>query len=291
MNAVGNVQTQAVNAATQAAHESTEATSASLLPPPSVAPSTDSLGGIYALILELQEGNASHKKGQAEGALQNKKVAQAKKLQAERDAEAKEKHASGLAKLGKTLGVVAGVAAIVGSAALAVCTYGAGTPFTLAVAGAVLSSAAFAESQAHVCQKLGMSEKNDSYVTLGLSLGSALCSGGAGTMQALAGGAEAASSASTAGQAVGDAATLSSGTATAAGSYTTMRAGEYQADAERSKADAAGHHAEADVYDRLVKNVLRDLQAAEKEDRRQLGELAGVIRTKDAALTTAAMRV
>lgn len=291
MNPVGGVKTQAVDAAVQATTETSAPASDSLLPPPSVGASTGSLGGIYALMLQLQEGNAAAKKGQADANLQNKKVAEAKQLKAETDAEAKQKHASGLAKLGKTLGVVAGIAAIVGSVALAVCTYGAGTPFALAVAGAVLSSAAFAEGQAHVCEKLGMSKKNDNYVTLGLSLGSAICSGGAGAMQALAGGAEAASTASAAGQGIGDGSTIVSGTTTAARGYTTMRAGEYEAGAERSKADAAAHHAQADAYDRLVKNILRDLQAAEKEDRRQLGELAGVIRTKDATLTTASMRV
>ena len=82
-------------------------------------------------------------------------------------------------KLAKICGTIAKIAAVVASVAVAVCSGGAGAPLVLGVAAATLSTAAFAQSEAHVLEKLGVSGKVAAWAEVGMSLGAVVCSGGA----------------------------------------------------------------------------------------------------------------
>jgi hypothetical protein len=54
----------------------------------------------------------------------------------------------------------------------------------LAIAGAAASTAGCVESETHVLQKLGVDAKADGWITVGLSLGGAVATGGAGLLGA-----------------------------------------------------------------------------------------------------------
>lgn len=89
----------------------------------------------------------------------------------------------------------AGVAA---SCVIAVCSFGAGTPIAaLAIAAAVMSTAAAADSEFQILEKCGVDKEEAGWVQIGLTFAAAACSCGAG---ALGGAASAGASAA---QAVG----------------------------------------------------------------------------------------
>lgn len=78
-------------------------------------------------------------------------------------------------KIGK-VGAVAAAVVAVGA------TGGAAAPLALAVTGAVLSAGAFAQGETHVLQKLGMSDAVAVKFEIGMSVGGALATGGAGAL-------------------------------------------------------------------------------------------------------------
>ena len=146
-----------------------------LLPSPS---SDAAPGDGMALLYQLMQKNRNAsmdagkvRVGQHKADKEIQLAAQHKALEDKKDAEAT------AAKWG-ILGKVASVVAIAVSAVATVFTCGAGT--ALMVASCALSVMAFAEGETHAIGKLTGNEDNSKWITLGLGIASAICSGGAG---------------------------------------------------------------------------------------------------------------
>lgn len=136
---------------------------------------------------------------------------------------------------------VAKWAAVAGSTALAVVSCGAAAPIAaLAIIGAVASCAAAADSTFGILEKLGLSKDTAMWMDVGLSLGGALCSGGAGVAEAL------------------------SATSTKA-AETAVRTGAIVADATSGGADVAGGlaHIEVATFERDEKLLAADTKEAQ----------------------------
>jgi hypothetical protein len=85
------------------------------------------------------------------------------------------------AETAKTWGIVGKVASVVAIAVSAVATvFTCGAATGLMVASCALSAMAFVEGETHAIGKLTGNEDNSKWITLGLGISSAICSGGAG---------------------------------------------------------------------------------------------------------------
>lgn len=160
---------------------------------------------------------------------------------------------SGALEVGKWVGVAA-------SCALAVASAGAATPLcALAIAGAVLSCAAAASSTFHLPEKLGADAETAGWVNLGLSLGSAACSGLSGVAQA-AGSTMAASATEAAvkyGSTVGSMVSAgASGTAAVA----RVNVAAFERDAKMADAEAVEATARQQSHERRVQALLTTLK-------------------------------
>src|SRR5688572_21762772 len=148
------------------------APASSLLPAPEPSHSLDAMSELYALMSLNRSVGDQKAKGDAEGMLDRKKMLRAKAL-AELEKADEEKDKGGVfGKLGGKCSKIAQIAAIAGAVALAVGTGGVGAVGALAIAGAVMSSAAFAQSETHYMEKwFGADAKTASYITIGLYAG------------------------------------------------------------------------------------------------------------------------
>lgn len=164
---------------------------------------------------------------------------------------------------------VAKWAAVAGSTALAVASLGAATPIAaLAVVGAVMSCAAAADSSFHIMEKLGVDKDTAAWVNVGLIVGGALCSGGAGAAQMLSGGANTVS--------------------------TAVRAGAVAANIAGGGASVAAGvaHVELAAFDRDAKLAAADVYAAQQSQQRMehriqatIDAIKDVLQSKDRAMT------
>jgi len=129
---------------------------------------------LYQLMQKNRNASMDAGKTRVEQHKRDKEIqlaAQHKALQDQQDA----------AETAKTWGIVGKVASVVAIAVSAVATvFTCGAATGLMVASCALSVMAFAEGETHAIGKLTGNEDNSKWITLGLGIASAICSGGAG---------------------------------------------------------------------------------------------------------------
>lgn len=146
-----------------------------LLPSPAAnAAPADGMSLLYQLMQKQRDTNLDMGKHEVEQRKRDKEAEMGAEAAAAQQAE--EDRAS--AEKWGIVGKVASVVAIAVSAVATVFTCGAATG--LMVASCALSVMAFAEGETHALGKLTGNEENSKWITLGLGISSAICSGGAG---------------------------------------------------------------------------------------------------------------
>lgn len=151
------------------------ASASPLLPSPSPnATPADGMALLYQLMQQNRSASMDAGKTRVAQHKRDKEIQLAQQHKALQDQE----DAADKAKTWGILGKVASVVAIAVSAVATVFTCGAGT--VLMVASCALSAMAFAEGETHAIGKLTGNEDNSKWITLGLGISSAICSGGAG---------------------------------------------------------------------------------------------------------------
>ncbi|MDP8998775.1 MAG: hypothetical protein M3O46_01540 [Myxococcota bacterium] len=170
--------------------------------------------------------------------------------------------------LGSICGEVAKVAAVVASIAAAVVTWGAATPIAaLAIAGAVLSTAAFADGELHVMQSLGVNAETAGWIDTGMAIGGAVMSCGAGMFA----GANVASS-------TGTILSKASSVVAAAGAIgkgaSTVVAGKAQAQSDLAAADEVAAQARSNHAQRIIQTIIDETQTSDEESRRIMGTIS-----------------
>lgn len=183
-------------------------------------------------------------------------------------------------KLGKYGAVVAAVAIAVG-------TGGVGAPASLAIVGAVMSSASLVQSETQFLQKMGMSDSLASKVEVGLSVGGAVCSGGAAAL----GGLSSVNQASEAVEVVQKGAAVTSGAASLTGGVATIQAGRHEGEEREHRADALTQRLEEQRLQRLFSQTLELLQGDQDSDKRAVEALHGAIEARDSTREFIARRV
>ncbi|HEY1694022.1 MAG TPA: hypothetical protein VGG39_17765 [Polyangiaceae bacterium] len=237
------------------------ATQTSLLPSPGDVPTDPILMLFYC---DTKQEQVSETSGEKE--VENAQDLQQQALKKEQDAIQKEvdaaKHKSFWDKLGKICGDVAKAAAVVASVAAAVATCGAGSPLAVvAVAGATLSSAGFADSELHVLQKLGVNAQVANLLDAGMS-----AAGGGAAL-----GVAAAVHATTAFMA---GASVVSGIGTVGSGAATIGSGESQAAEERAQADQVSAQARQDDLRRTTDHVLEEMKSGSDQTTAELRTVA-----------------
>lgn len=161
--------------------------------------------------------------------------------------------------LGGICGEIAKVAAVVASVAAAVATLGAATPVAaVAVAGAVLSTASFADSELHVLRALGVDESTAGWVDMGMSLGGAAASFGAGMFAR----AEVARSTLSI---IGRAGAVTSGAAQIGKGACAFGAGDAKARSDEAEADQVAAQAQSDQAARRMRLAIADAQSSAQQ--------------------------
>lgn len=184
---------------------------------------------------------------------------------------------SGALEIGKWAGVAA-------SCVLAVVSCGSAAPIAaLAIAGAVLSCAAAADSTFGIMEKLGVDAETAGWLNTGMSLAGALCSGGAGIGQAFS--TTAAKTAQVAVRTAGSATSLASAGATATGAVARANVAAFERDAKMADANAVAAEARQQRTDRRIQGLV----AAIKETLASTGR--GLTRVNDALTDYHATRV
>jgi hypothetical protein len=170
--------------------------------------------------------------------------------------------------LGSICGEVAKVAAVVASIAAAVVTWGAATPIAaLAIAGAVLSTASFADGELHVMQSLGVNTETAGWIDTGMALGGAVLSFGAG----MASGAKVASST----EAIfAKASSVVAAAGVIGKSASTIMAGQAQAQSDLAAADAVVAQARSNHAQRIIQTIIDETQNSDEQSRRIMGTIS-----------------
>jgi hypothetical protein len=294
-------------------------TGRSLLPPPSLGDDQmDTMALLYLMQTKMREQGMKDGKQAVEinhAAVQD---ALRKEHEALQKAVDEGKKGGFWDDFGKTMLTVAKVAAVVGSIALAIGTCGAGTAVAvLAIAGAVMSTAGFVQGEFHVLEKLGVDADTAKWIGLGLSIGGAACSVGAGLASTAAAAGDAAdaganagqatqttASAADAGQAGSSAASgsnafttgsrvagVASGAATIAGGAAKIEAGDAHADEQQSMAEALKEQTKAQWLQRQLLALVDAMKDSDQSDGRVLDGIRGAMATHgDTLVTSASMR-
>lgn len=170
--------------------------------------------------------------------------------------------------VGSICSEVAKVAGVVASIAVAVGTCGAATPIAaVAIAGAVLSSAGFVDSELHVLQKLGVSADVAGWADLGMSLGGAAASLGAGIA---AGGAAATNTTST----IAKASAIAGGAGMIGKGTSEIEAARDQAQADQATADEIAAQAQSDHIGRLIQQLVDETKDSDEKSQRIMTTIA-----------------
>jgi hypothetical protein len=178
------------------------------------------------------------------------------------------KHKSFWDDLGSVCGEIAKVAGVVASIAAAVATCGAAAPLAaVAIAGAVLSTAAFADGELHVLRSLGVDDKTAGFVDMGMAVTGALCSAGAG----LAAGPQAASSTVSY---VSRTAAVVTGVTAVGSATSTIEAGQEQANVDRADADQVVASALSDHLLRSIQRVIDEVQDTDEKSKQIMKTIA-----------------
>ncbi len=254
------------------------------------------MAAIYALLSQDRRAGMKQKTSDVKAKLDLRKAAREEARYLMQKAEEDAKKGGFLRDVAESCSTIGMVAAIVGSVAVAVGTGGAGAPFVFAVAGAVLSSAAFVQNQSHVLQKWGMSKKAAGWTEFGLSMGAGACSLGAAATQVAAAksaqeAAKVGSDVQRIGRAAGVAAGGVSGVATIGSGAATWRAGVADGASQNHMADALKANLRAQQLSRLIDQVLTEIEDSDKEDQRTMSHLQKAIEIKGQTLTMISGRV
>ncbi|HEY3235615.1 MAG TPA: hypothetical protein VGJ84_12940 [Polyangiaceae bacterium] len=251
----------------------------SLLPAPHLGLELDAFSMLFALtskarmddqssserLIRKAEGERSKQWDQLRSALR-------KALEASR-------HKSFWHDLGGIASKVGRVALVVASIAVAVASCGAAAPIAaLAIAGAVMSAAAMAQSELHVLQALGMSDKDAFWFEMGLAVGGSLATGGAGV----------GASASGCLKTVGCIADGAAGASTVAAGAAKVEESVYQKKESYSNTDAVRTRADISKSNRLLMQILASLEECERSEARVTKHFSGVIEAKGQAMVLAA---
>jgi hypothetical protein len=253
----------------------------SLLVPPTCDVQSDAM--VVLLMTEEQDRNQTLADGRADLQALKARIQEALVRMREalkKAAEAKQK--SGFwGKLGGSLGGVGRWAAVGVAVVVAVGTLGAAAPVAaLAIAGAVLSTAAACQGQWHVLESAGLDGAQAGMLGLGMSLAGAACTLGAGGFNC-SGLAELATDA---GEVAAGTAAIGEGVADVEQAYAERDAGYADADAQQARADQA-------QAQRLIQWVLEHLEDTEDRHQRQVHRGAETMNLQQHSMTLAATRV
>lgn len=187
--------------------------------------------------------------------------------------------------LGSICGEVAKVAAVVASIAAAVGTLGAATPIAaVAIAGAVLSSASFADSELHVLHALGVDDQTTGWVDLGMSLGGAALSVGAGV-------AAAGRVASGLPSFIGRTGAVVAGAGEVGKGACGIAAGQAQADADRAEADRVAALAQEDQGAARTRSAIVEAQTSDQQSQQIMETIANTKAVRNETSLGAAIAV
>jgi hypothetical protein len=291
MNAIGT--TSATTGAARANASPTEASpveAPSLLtdPLPDALAGTDPLSMLYLFeskdqALGLQQGTTGI------AALQSERhQAIAQEQQAIQNAVDAQKNQSFWDSLASICSEVAKVAAVVASVAAAIATAGAASGLTVAVvvaiAGAGLSSAAFADGELHVLHALGVDDQTVRWVDFGMSIGGAVCSVGAGL---LAGGTAASGAVGT----IDRASAVVAGVSEVGTGASRIGVGQARADGDRAAADQVAAQARSEHAARRMQFVFNDTETTNLQSARIMGSIASTKTIQNETSLNAAIAV
>jgi hypothetical protein len=187
--------------------------------------------------------------------------------------------------LGSVCAEVAKVAVVVASVAAAVATLGAATPIAaVAIAGAVLSTASFADGECHLLQSLGVDAGTAGWIDTGMAVGGGLLSCGAGIA---AGGQAASSTLST----VSRAGSVVAGVGAIGSASAGIEAGRAQARSDQAAADQVVAQAQSDHALRRMQMVIDDTQSSDQQAQRMMGTIANTMTIRDQTALSAATAV
>jgi len=179
---------------------------------------------------------------------------------------------------------VAMAAAMLGSAAATVVTFGAAAPGAVVVTALCLSVAGQVESNFHLLEKVGVDAKVDGYIGAGLSLAGAAVGGiGAAVSSApaaVSGFTQAAQAAGTASQTYGAAAGVVS-----SGAH--VKNGDFAADAEDAQADATNADNRMKTIQRTIDMIVDAIKDASESHDRAMKSLQGAMKTNGDTLVVA----
>jgi hypothetical protein len=173
------------------------------------------------------------------------------------------------------------VAAVVGSAALTVCTFGGGAASAVLVGSLILSTAGTVESNCHVLEALGVNANVASWIGIGASVGGAALGGVGGLMSAPG-------KVGLVVQAVSVASQGASGGAQIVAGVAHIKNGNFQADAEDAEADATAADDRMQSIQRVMGMVLDGIKDVTDSHQRALSSLAGAMQTNDQTMVIAA---
>jgi len=252
----------------------------------------DDMAAVFALMakgrqldLRRSASDIRHAQNARRREWQKAKQALAKALAAKKKRGFWSKLASKCGKLAKYAAVAAAVAAAVG-------TGGAAAPVViLAWTGAGLSAAACVQGEAHVLQKLGVSDKWAERVEVGMTVGAAVASGAACGWQIAESGEAAASGAEKTARVFGAVSSGVSGASSAAGGYATWQAGLADGEALDAEAEAVAARGADAQLELMLLQLLNDLEDNEKSAERSAAALRGAMETKGDTLAMISKRV
>jgi len=263
-----------------------------LLPLPNTSDAqTDAMSWLYLFISKQKSLDVSSGKSTIETTQRTRDEAYKQEMEAIKQAVEAAEHSSFWDSVASIALDIGKVAAVVGSIAVAVCTGGVGIVGVIAVAGAVLSSAAFVEGEAHVLEKLGVDDETASWIGVGLAIGGAACSGGAGLAGSAGTAAEQASTLQKVAMTTGKVASAASGAATIAGGAAKITSKQYAGDQADSLADSTEAQMTQQRLQRFLLMMFADLKASQESDDSTLRTLRGAMNTQGETLTmTTTMR-
>jgi hypothetical protein len=183
---------------------------------------------------------------------------------------------------------IAEIAAVIGSAAATVVTFGAAAPGAVLVTALCLSVAGQVESNCHLLEKVGVDAKVDGFIGAGLTVAGAAMGGiGAAVSSApaaVSGFTQAAQAASTASQTYGAAAGVVS-----SGAH--VKNGDFAADAEDARADATGADNRMKTIQRTIDMIVDAIKDTSESHDRAMKSLQGAMKTNAQTLVVASGRM
>lgn len=244
----------------------------------------DDITKLYLVMMAATQGKTEGDIARLDQANEQRHEAWQEQIQALKKAAAAEEDAGFWSDLASGFGKVATVAGVIASVALAVATCGAATPIAaLAIGGAVLSSASFAQSQ---WQFMGDSDLANG-IGVGLGITGGLCSLGAGGFVLLGSAAQAAEGVNWASALGSGAAVVSGGAAVGAGTSEIVRA-DAESDAISHRADAREAAVQQQLLQMMISQIIEEVETTSERETKNVEQIANLSATRGAALNAAA---